>query len=65
MNIAGTVAIVAGTGGGGHGRAVALRLAKEGASLVVSDMDEAGGHETLRRVEAAGGKGGFFRANAP
>jgi NAD(P)-dependent dehydrogenase (short-subunit alcohol dehydrogenase family) len=64
MNIIGTVAIVTGAGGGGQGRAVALRLAKEGTSVVVSDLDEAGGHETLRRIEAAGGKGAFFRADA-
>jgi NAD(P)-dependent dehydrogenase (short-subunit alcohol dehydrogenase family) len=64
MNIAGTVAIVTGAGGGGQGRAVAMRLAKEGASVVLSDLDEAGGHETLRRIQAGGGKGAFFRADA-
>ncbi len=63
MKVAGAVAIVTGAGGGGQGRAVALRLAKEGASVVVSDIDEAGGRETLRRIEAAGGKGAFFRAD--
>jgi len=63
MNIAGTVAVVTGAGGGGQGRAVALRLAKEGASVVVSDTDEAGARETLRRIEATGGKGAFFRAD--
>jgi NAD(P)-dependent dehydrogenase (short-subunit alcohol dehydrogenase family) len=63
MEIAGKVAIVTGAGGGGQGRAVALRLAAEGASVVVSDVDEAGGRETLRRMEAAGAKAAFFRAD--
>jgi NAD(P)-dependent dehydrogenase (short-subunit alcohol dehydrogenase family) len=40
-----------------------LRLAKEGASVVVSDSDEPGGQETVRRIKAAGGKGVFFRAD--
>jgi NAD(P)-dependent dehydrogenase (short-subunit alcohol dehydrogenase family) len=63
MVIAGKVAIVTGAGGGGQGRAVALRLAAEGASVLVSDVDEAGGRETLRRIEAAGGKAAFLRAD--
>lgn len=63
MEIADTVAIVTGAGGGGQGRAVALRLALEGASVVVSDVDEAGGNETLRRIRAAGGKAAFLRAD--
>ncbi len=63
MDIAGKVAIVTGSGGGGQGRAVALRLAAEGASVVVSDVDEAGARETLRRIEAAGGRGAFLCAD--
>jgi NAD(P)-dependent dehydrogenase (short-subunit alcohol dehydrogenase family) len=63
MDLVGAVAIVTGAGGGGQGRAVALRLAKEGASVVVSDIDEPGGLETLRRIEGAGGKGAFLRAD--
>jgi len=43
---------------------VALRLAQEGACVVVSDIDEPGGRETLRRIESASGKGAFFRADA-
>jgi len=63
MEVTGKVAIVTGAGGGGQGRAVALRLAREGASVVVSDVDEAGAQETLRGIEAAGGKGALFRAD--
>jgi NAD(P)-dependent dehydrogenase (short-subunit alcohol dehydrogenase family) len=63
MNLSTAVAIVTGAGGGGQGRAVALGLAKEGASVVVSDIDEVGGVETVRRITSAGGKGAFFRAD--
>jgi NAD(P)-dependent dehydrogenase (short-subunit alcohol dehydrogenase family) len=63
MEIAGKVAIVTGAGGGGQGRAVALRLAREGAALIVSDVDEAGGRETVRRIAGAGGRAAFCRAD--
>jgi len=63
MEVAGAVAIVTGAGGGGQGRAVALKLAEQGASVVVSDVDEAGGAETVRRIRAAGGNSSFCRAD--
>jgi NAD(P)-dependent dehydrogenase (short-subunit alcohol dehydrogenase family) len=63
MDLVGKVAVVTGAGGGGQGRTVALRLAREGAVVVVSDIDEAGGRETLRRIEKAGGCGAFLRAD--
>jgi NAD(P)-dependent dehydrogenase (short-subunit alcohol dehydrogenase family) len=43
MEVPGRIAFVTGAGGGSQGRAVALRLAREGAAVVVSDIDEAGG----------------------
>ncbi len=43
MNLKGKAAIVTGSGGGGSGRAIAQRFAREGASVVVSDLDTAGG----------------------
>lgn len=49
------VAIVTGAGNG-IGRATAVRFAKEGASVVINDMDEAGLAETKQQIEAAGGK---------
>jgi len=41
--------------GSGIGRETALAFAKEGAELVVSDIDEAGLKETVARVAAGGG----------
>jgi NAD(P)-dependent dehydrogenase (short-subunit alcohol dehydrogenase family) len=46
MEIAGRTALVTGAGIG-TGRAIALALAAEGADVVASDVDEAGGHETV------------------
>lgn len=47
-------AIVTGAGAG-IGRAIALRLAGEGAKVVVNDLDAASADETVARIEAAGG----------
>lgn len=55
-------AIVTGAGSG-IGRAVSLLYAAAGANVVVSDIDEEGGRETVRQVEAAGGSASFFRAD--
>jgi NAD(P)-dependent dehydrogenase (short-subunit alcohol dehydrogenase family) len=63
MDIEGKVAIVSGAGGGGQGRAVALRLASLGASVVVSDVNEAGGRETCRRIDARGASAAFIRSD--
>ncbi len=63
MQVSGKVAIVTGAGGGGSGRAIAKRLAREAASVVVNDVDEAGGRETVGQIEALRGKATFFRAD--
>jgi NAD(P)-dependent dehydrogenase (short-subunit alcohol dehydrogenase family) len=63
MEIRDRVAIVTGGGGGGTGRAICLRLAKDRAKVVAADVDEAGGSETVRQIDAAGGVGAFFRAD--
>jgi NAD(P)-dependent dehydrogenase (short-subunit alcohol dehydrogenase family) len=57
------VAIVTGAGGSGCGRAIAARFASEGAAVVVSDINEAGGHETVRLIERDGGRAVFQRAD--
>ncbi len=54
-NLAGKVAIISGSGRG-IGRALALKLASEGASVVVNDLDEAPASEVVAAIEAAGGE---------
>ncbi|MCI2415937.1 SDR family oxidoreductase [Saccharopolyspora sp. K220] len=46
----------------GIGRACAIRLAAEGAAVVVADLESAreGGAETVRTIEDAGGRAEFF-----
>src|SRR5262249_8894288 len=60
--LAGKVAIITGSGSG-QGRAAALLFAREGARIVVSDVDVAGGEETVARVRRAGGEAVFQRAD--
>ena len=56
--VAGKTALVTGAGTG-LGRAAALRLAEEGATVVVTDVDETGGQETVALIQNAGGAGWF------
>jgi NAD(P)-dependent dehydrogenase (short-subunit alcohol dehydrogenase family) len=63
MDLNGKVAIVTGSGGLGCGRAIARRFALEGCAVVVSDIAEPGGLESVRRIEAEGGRAAFFRAD--
>ncbi|HEX3657587.1 MAG TPA: SDR family NAD(P)-dependent oxidoreductase [Pirellulales bacterium] len=44
-------------GASGLGRAIALRLARDGWYIAVADVNEAGSQETLRQIQAAGGDG--------
>ncbi len=59
------IAIVTGASSG-LGRAIALRYAGEGASVVVADIVESpleGGETTLERIRAAGGKALFVKTD--
>jgi NAD(P)-dependent dehydrogenase (short-subunit alcohol dehydrogenase family) len=63
MELAGKVTIVTGSGGPGSGRAVARRMAREGASVVVNDIDERGGWETVELILKEGGRASFLSAD--
>ena len=56
-------AIVTGGGGAGTGRAIVRRLARAGAAVLVADVDEDGGRESVRRVEEEDGRAGFVRTD--
>jgi NAD(P)-dependent dehydrogenase (short-subunit alcohol dehydrogenase family) len=57
-DFSGEVAFVTGAAGG-MGRAISLAFAAAGATVVMVDIDAAGGAETERLVHAAGGAGTF------
>lgn len=62
MEIRGRTAVVSG-GASGIGRAICLALARKGANIVVADIDEAGGEETVRLVGEAGAQAAFRRCD--
>ena len=58
----GKVALVTGAASG-IGRGSALAFAQEGASVVVADVTEDGGRETVELIEDAGGRAKFVKAD--
>ena len=62
MEIRGKVAVITGAGSG-IGRATSMRLANDGASIVVADVDEAMSAETVKLIEKEGGRAMFVRAD--
>lgn len=62
MRLSGKVALITGAGSG-IGRETALLFAREGGKVVVADLGEAAGQETVELVRAAGGDAAFVRAD--
>lgn len=60
--VAGKVAIVTGAANG-IGKATAILLAKEGAKVVVADLQEEAGQNTVAEIKAAGGEALFVKLN--
>ena len=58
----GRVALVTGAASG-IGRAASLSFAREGARVVVSDVNVSGGEETVARIKTGGGEAVFIRAD--
>ncbi len=62
MRLQNKVAIVTG-GGMGMGQAAAFRMAEEGAKIVIADVNEQAGNETVAAIKAAGGEASFVKAD--
>ena len=58
----GKISLVTGAGSG-IGRATSLVMAREGATIVVSDINADGGEETVSAIKEAGGDGMFVHAD--
>ena len=62
MRLKDKVALITGAGSG-IGRQAALVFAREGAAILVVDVNDAGGNETVAMVKQAGGRAGYCRAD--
>ena len=58
--VEGKVALVTG-GASGIGRATALTFAREGAKLVIADMNAEGGQQTVHMITESGGEATFVQ----
>jgi NAD(P)-dependent dehydrogenase (short-subunit alcohol dehydrogenase family) len=61
-SLKGKIALVTGAGGG-VGQGCAVRLAAEGVRVVMIDVDEKGGKDTLAKIQAEGGEALFLLAD--
>lgn len=62
MRLQDKVAVITG-GGSGIGYQTSLLFAQEGASVVVADVNDDGGNQTVSEIKAAGGKAVYVRAD--
>ena len=62
QGLEGKVALVTG-GASGIGRATSLAYARDGASVVVADMDVTGGEQTVQMIKEAGGEAALVHAD--
>jgi NAD(P)-dependent dehydrogenase (short-subunit alcohol dehydrogenase family) len=62
MEINGKVAVITG-GASGIGRATAELLASGGAAVIIADLVETSGDETVKAIEAVGGRAAFVKAD--
>jgi NAD(P)-dependent dehydrogenase (short-subunit alcohol dehydrogenase family) len=60
--VQGKIALVTG-GGSGIGRATALKLAHEGATVMIADYVEEGGERTVKMIKDGGATAGFIQAD--
>lgn len=62
MRLEGKTAIVTGSGSG-FGEGIAKIFAREGAAVVINDVNADGGNRVAGEIEAAGGRASFFAAD--
>ena len=62
MRLENKVAIITG-GSSGIGKETAILFAKEGAKIIVTDVNDSGGNETVEAINKAGGKAKYFHAD--
>ena len=62
MRLKNKVAIITGAGSG-IGRESALLFSSEGCNILVSDIDESGGNETVDQIKGEGGNASFCKAD--
>jgi 3-oxoacyl-[acyl-carrier protein] reductase len=62
MQLAGKVAVITGSGSG-FGEGIAKACAREGAWVVVSDINVEGGRRVADEIETAGGSAAFFKTD--
>ncbi len=62
MRLEGKTAVITGAGSG-QGRAAALLFAREGARVVVADVNEEGGRDAVSEIKTSGGEASFLRTD--